>query len=162
VIPDVSRERLQGRCEGVPWRRCATAFLLLLSVACSLPATTFDAYRSKAVDAAEEVVSQARTVILVADLARRDRLLGSAIPVQLQATEATAAGAVASFASMLPPDPRSDELRAEILPRLEGASDLIARMRFAARRGDAASLPSLAAALTGPTDRLERWIQAHG
>jgi hypothetical protein len=138
-------------------RWSAIVVLLVCSVGCSVPAATFEAYRSKATDAAQEVVSQARTAILTAHLAGQDRLLGSAVAVQLKDAETAAAAVVESFASVQPPDARADTLRARILPMLERASDAITRMRFEAKRGHTAALLQLRSSLIEPTDVLERW-----
>jgi hypothetical protein len=140
-------------------------FVLLLictAVGCSLPATTLDAYRSKAVDAAEEATSQARTAILTAHLVGRDRLLLTSAAVQLQEAEAATAAAVETFASVQPPDRRADRLRARILPVLERISDLLSRMRFEARREDTTTLLALRSALIEPADALHRWATANG
>ena len=140
-------------------RRCSPiAVLLVCAVGCSLPATTFEAYRSKAAEAAQEVVSQAGTAILTAHLAGQDRLLGSAVAVQLKDAETAAAATVDTFASVQPPDERADHLRARILPVLERASDAITRMRFEARRGDVSALIELSDSLATPTARLEEWV----
>jgi hypothetical protein len=141
-------------------RGSAIALLLLCSVACSLPATTFEAYRAKAADAALEVVSQARTAILVAHLDGQDRLLSAAVAVQLRDAEKAAATAVAKFASVQPPDAHADDLRARILPLLARASDAIARMRFEATREDTAALLRSRSSLIDATDALERWAES--
>ena len=138
-------------------RRPVIVVMLLCSVACSVPATTFEAYRSKAVDAAEDVASQARTAILTAELAGADRLLATAVTVQLEDAETTAVGAVESFASAQPPDARADRLRARILPLLERAADAITRMRFEAKRGHIAAALELRSSLLDPTAALERY-----
>jgi hypothetical protein len=140
--------------------RVLLAFVICAAAACSLPATTFDAYRSKAADAAEEVASQARTAILTAHLAGRDRVLATTVAVQLQDAEAAATGAVESLASLQPPDARADHLRARILPVLERAADAITRMRFEAKRADTAALLRLGSSLIEPAAVLERWAQS--
>jgi hypothetical protein len=142
----------------MPRPRVVLALAFCAAVGCSLPATTFEAYRSKAADAAEEVASQARTAILTAELARHDRLLASAVAVQLKEAERAASALVESFASVQPPDARADRLRARILPLLERASDAIRRMRFEARRGRVSSLSELSDSLATPTARLEDWV----
>ena len=138
-------------------RSSAIVLLFLCSVACSLPATTFEAYRAKAADAAREVVSQARTAILASHLRGQDRLLSDAVAVQLRDAEKAAATAVAKFASVQPPDAPADHLRARILPLLDRASDAIARMRFEATRDDTAALLRSRSSLMDPADALERW-----
>jgi hypothetical protein len=134
--------------------------LFFSSVACSLPATTFESYRAKAADAALEVVSQARTAILVSHLDGQGRALSAAVAVQLRDAEKTAATAVAKFASVQPPDARADHLRARILPLLDRASDAIARMRFEAARDDAAAVLRSRSSLVDPADALERWAES--
>jgi hypothetical protein len=138
--------------------RSLLAFVICVGVGCSLPASTFEAYRSKATDAAEEVVSQAKTAILTTQLARRDRLLDPTVSSLLEDAETAAAGAVASFTSVQPPDTRSDDLRERILPDLQRASDTIARLRFAAGRGETSALSELSDSLATPTARLEEWV----
>ena len=142
-------------------RWSAIGVLLVCAVGCSLPATTFEAYRSKAAEAAQEVVSQARTAILAAHLAGQDRLLGTAVTAQLKAAETAAAAVVESFASVQPPDARADHLRARILPVLERASDAITRMRFEAKRGHTAALLGLRSSLIEPTGVLEQWADSN-
>jgi hypothetical protein len=141
--------------------RASLVVLLVWVGACSLPATTFEAYRSKASDAAEEVVSQARTAILTAHLAGQDRLLGTEVAVQLQNAEAAAASAVESFASVQPPDDRSDRVRARVLPVLRRIADAIARMRFEAARAHTPALLEYRSELIEPTGALERWATAN-
>jgi hypothetical protein len=145
----------------MPRPRVLLALVFCAAVGCSLPATTFEAYRSKAVDAAEEVASQARTAILTAELARQDRLLASAVAVQLEDAETTAVGAAERFALVQPPDARADRLRVRILPLLERASDAITRMRFEAKRDQMAALLRLRSSLIEPTEVLERWATSN-
>ena len=141
--------------------RLSLVLLICAAAGCSLPATTFDAYRSKAANAADEATSQARTAILTAHLVGRDRLLRTSAAVQLQEAEAATAAAVETFASVQPPDRRADRLRSRILPVLERVSDLISRMRFEARREDTAGLLALRSALIEPADALDRWATAN-
>ena len=145
----------------MPRPRVLLALVFCAAVGCSLPATTFEAYRSKALDAAEEVASQARTAILTAELARQDRLLATAVAVQLKEAERAASALVESFASVQPPDARADRLRARILPLLERASDAITRMRFEAKRDHMAALVRLRSSLIEPTEVLERWATSN-
>jgi hypothetical protein len=136
--------------------------VVLLSVACSLPALSFDDYRGKAIEAAEETISQGETAILTAELADRDRLFSPAVSVQLEGAEQAATAAAQDFASVLPPDDRSEDLRGMVLPLLKQTSDLIARMRFAAREGDADQLQDLGDSLEDPLRRLQDWVEPAG
>jgi hypothetical protein len=144
----------------MPRPRVLLAFVICAAAACSLPATTFDAYRSKAAAAAEEVASQARTAILTAHLAGQDRVLATTVAVQLKDAEMAAASVVESFASLEPPDARADHLRARILPILERASDAITRMRFEAERADTPELLQLRSSLIEPARVLEGWAES--
>jgi hypothetical protein len=134
--------------------------MIALLGSCSLPAISFADYRGKAIEAAEETISQGETAILTAELADRDRLFSPAVSAQLEGAEQAAAAAAADFASVLPPDGRSEDLRRTVLPLLGQTSDLIARMRFAARQGDTSQLQELMAALEDPLRQLEDWVPA--
>jgi hypothetical protein len=142
----------------MPAPRLLSPFLVV-SVACALPATSFEAYRAKAVVAAEETISQAETAVLTVELADRDRLFGEIAAIELESAERAAVAATDDFAAVLPPDDRSERLRGTILPTLEDASDLIARIRFAVRHGDLDEARRLRSLLRGPLARLERWVE---
>ena len=66
-----------------------------------------------------------------------------------------------TFASIQPPDPESDALRAELLPVLGQAADLIASMRIAARRSDAQTMAAIGAELEPVATTLERFVDDH-
>ena len=143
-------------------RGSAIILLFVCSAGCSLPATTFEAFRSQAADAATEVAAQARTAILLAHLAGQDRTLATATAAQLTDAEKTAATAVERFASVQPPDARANDLRARILPVLERASDAVTRMRFEAARGHTAALLRLRSSLLDAAEALERLAESTG
>jgi hypothetical protein len=126
---------------------------------CSLPALSFDDYRGKAIETAEEMISQGETAILTAELAARGRLFSPSVTVQLEEAEESAEAAASEFASVLPPDERSERLRRTVLPVLQEAADLIARMRFAARERDTGQLAELRASLEDSLPRLEDWVE---
>jgi hypothetical protein len=142
--------------------RPISALVLALAVgtACGLPAFDAGGYRSKAVDAVEETLSEAQTAIFTAELAGRNRTFRSSAVVQLEDAEKAAAGVTDDFAAVLPPDDRSQALRQRLLPTLSEATDLISRMRFAARRDDLEELERLADALGDPARRLQRWLDS--
>ena len=66
-----------------------------------------------------------------------------------------------TFASIQPPDPESDALRAELLPVLEQAAGLIDSMRIAARRADARTMAAIGAELEPVAATLERFVEDH-
>jgi len=142
----------------------AHALLLVsaLSTGCVLPAPTSGAFESKAAQSAASAVSDARTALLAAALAVGDRSFGSLISVQLEESATGAASTAGTFASIQPPDAASDRLRAQVLPLLQRAADLIARMRIAARRGDVQALRELRGPLAPVADALDRFAEAHG
>ncbi len=142
--------------------RCLLSLALCAVVACVAPAPSFDAYEAKAVDAAEAVASEAETAILVAVLARRDRWFGPTVSVQLQEAETAARQATGTFSSIQPPDRASDRLRERLLPLLERASEVIAKMRIAARRGDVRALVHARRPLAERADALDRFADRHG
>ena len=133
--------------------------LSTLTAACSLPAPSFESYRAKAIDAAEQTISQGQTAILTAALLERDRLFAPTAAVQLEDAEEAATAATQDFAAVLPPDDRSQDLRGTVLPDLQLVSDLISRMRFALRHRDVEQAVRLRSSLDDPLDRLERWTE---
>jgi hypothetical protein len=135
--------------------------LLLATAACVSPARTFAAYEDKAVDTARSALSEARTAILTAELARDERLFGPTISIQLQEAEIGATSSRDTFASIQPPDESSDALRTELLPLLDEAEELVSRMRIAARRGDTEEVVRLAGALTDAADAIDRFEEQH-
>jgi hypothetical protein len=143
-------------------RRLLLLCLAAAVVGCSLPALSFESYRGKAVEAAEEMISQAGSAILAADLAARGRLFGPSVSIQLEDAEEAAAATADDFASLLPPDDRSEGIRRTVLPPLVDATDLITQMRFAAQRGDLDELRQLRSSLQDPVDRLEQLVERSG
>ena len=132
---------------------------VLALAGCGLPVTTFEAYRAKAVEAAEETISQAETTILTVDLVERDRLFGTAATIQLEDAERAAIDTADGFASVLPPDDRSERLRTAVVRDVERASDLVARIRFALRRDDLVEARRLRTSLEEVLARLERFVE---
>jgi hypothetical protein len=145
----------------VVFRRVAALIAALgLGGACSLPALDADDYRAKAEVAVDDAISQANSAILATRLRELDRLPSTMSTVLLEDVERAAAEAAHGFGSVLPPDPGSDRIRARILPVLNEVADLVSRMRFAARRGDAEALRELRSTLAGRVAALEGWLAA--
>lgn len=130
-----------------------------LWAACSLPALDADDYLAKTEAAVEDAISQANSAILATGLRSSDRLPATTTTVLLEDVERAAADSTDAFASILPPDQRSDDLRARVLPVLDEVADLLSRMRFAARRGDAVALEGLRSSLSSQVATLERWLE---
>ena len=138
----------------------AMAFALV-TAACVAPARTFDDFEGKAVTSAEAAASEARTAILTATVARQSRLPAPAASVIMAEAALTATSVRDTFASIQPPDPESDALRAQLLPILGRAADLIASMRIAARRSDPETMAAVGSDLEPVADSLERFVEDH-
>jgi hypothetical protein len=141
--------------------RAVSLGLLLTAAACVSPVLNFAAYEDKALDTARSALSEARTAILAAELARTDRLFGPTISIQLQEAEIGATSTRDTFASIQPPDDASDVLRAQLLPMLDEAEELVSQMRIAARRGDTDDVVRLAGLLTQAAEAIERFEAQH-
>jgi hypothetical protein len=129
---------------------------------CSSPPGTPTAYEKKAADAAAEVVSATRTVLLVARAGAVDGTFALTAAVAIEDAERDAASARDSFAADQPPDASSDQLRADVLPQLERAVGQIEIVRIAARRGDIAQLDQIAAPLQDVASRLDAFASSFG
>ena len=134
---------------------------LAMAAACVAPARTFDDFEGKAVTSAESAASEARTAILTSSVAEGSRIPGPTASVIVAEAAVGATSARDTFASIQPPDPESDALRAELLPVLGQAADLIASMRIAARRSDAQTMAAIGAELEPVATTLERFVDDH-
>lgn len=135
--------------------------LVALGTACVAPARSAAAYEGKAADSASSAVSAVRTAILVAGLGAAGRSFPPTVSVLLSEAEDDADATEAAFSSIQPPEPASDELRAELEPMLIKASKRLAMLRIAARRADLTLLPALALPLERLADKLEHFAQEH-
>jgi hypothetical protein len=144
-----------------PRRAFFVLALLALATACVAPARTFDDYEGKAVTSAETAASEARTAILTSSVAGRSQLPPPTASVIVAEAAVGATGVADTFASIQPPDAESDALRAELLPALEQAADLIASMRIAARRTDTEAMAAVSADLAPVAALLERFVEEH-
>ncbi|MFN2543730.1 MAG: hypothetical protein ABR600_04040 [Actinomycetota bacterium] len=136
--------------------------LLVCLVACVGPARTFGVYESRASNSVEGALSAVDTT----RLAIRDALAGDAqaafVSITIQDAEETASTAEGHFASIQPPDERSDRLRRLVGDLLSRSDDLIARARIAARRQDTTTMSNLVGPLRRLSDRLDGFLGAHG
>jgi hypothetical protein len=142
---------------GIGW----IAACALVAVSCVGPARSFAVYQAKAVDSADSAVSNARTGVLTARLVDEDRTFAPLTTVQLEQAALGAETAAGTFASIQPPDARSDAVRASLLPLLRRAAALLAQMRIAARRTDGGEVVRLATPLAAIADRLDAFSRAH-
>jgi hypothetical protein len=142
--------------------RTGTIVLVLLAAtACVAPARTYDAYEGKAVDTADSALSAVETGRLAAMTAGEDHSFATTLSVVLGDAESDASGARGTFESIQPPDPRSDELRAQLDTILDRAVDGLSRLRITARRGEISALPRVAQPLAAVSHDLQVFSTAH-
>src|SRR5215211_7982913 len=134
-------------------RRSWLAVLLLLG-ACTGPVRSTNVYESKAGATAETVASAVETARLAVDAGSQGKAFGRYLTQALVEAEEDAGSAQGTFDAIQPPDRRADELRDHLDELLGQATDTLAELRIAARRGELAELPELAAPLTKLAERL--------
>jgi hypothetical protein len=137
------------------------AAIVLSCGACVAPALTVAAYEGKAGASAAGAVSAVRTAELAAEELVHDRTFGPTAAVVLQQAEADADSIRGQFGSIQPPGPSADRLRAQLVPLLTRASDALAELRIAARRGDIPALAARTPPLGDLAAQLERFAEAH-
>ena len=143
-------------------RRAVLATVLVACAACVAPARSFTAYEGKAAAAAAAAGSAVSTALLTVDIAGRDGLFPPNVSILVQEAEVDATSAESAFASIQPPDPASDRLRAELEDLLGPAVDGLSELRIAARRGDLESMEAIAGPLRDVAGGLERFAEEHG
>lgn len=142
----------------------ALAVIATLSAGCSEhsvgPARTYDDYERKSRTSAEVALSAVETVRLLAETSSDGNAWGAYTSVSLSEQEDTLAEAEGDYASIQPPDNRSDDLRAELLDLLGTASDHIAAVRIEARRGNLDSLADVAKPLGADSAALQQFLDS--
>ena len=145
-------------------RRAAVMVLgvLLLLGACTGPVRSVEVYESKAGQTAEVVASAVQTALTAAAAAEGDKAYGRYLTQVLVEAEEDAGSAQGTFDGIQPPDRRADALRGRLDGLLGEATDTLAELRIAARRGRFAELPELARPLPEVAEELEAFAEAHG
>jgi hypothetical protein len=134
----------------------------LVAVAgCVGPARTYDDYRLKAVSTVETTRSAIGTAHLAIDVARRGRTFTPYATVVVSEAEDDASSAQATFDSVQPPDARSDQLRDEVDQLVSDATDELAALRIAGRRGDLDGFAAHAEAVDRVANGLDHFIETH-
>ena len=141
-------------------RRSWLAILLLLG-ACTGPVRSTNVYESKAGATAETVASAVETARLAVQAGSQDKAFGRYLAQVLADASKDADAAQGTFNAIQPPDGRADELRDHLDELLGQATDTLAELRIAARRGQTAGLAEPAAPLAGLADRLHQFAEAH-
>jgi hypothetical protein len=126
------------------------------------PARTFDDYEHKAKNTAESVLSSVQTARLASRVAGDGDAFGPFTSVVLSDAEDGASHAQEVFTSIQPPDAHSDRLRKELGKLLVKATDGLATLRIASRRGELHRLPDLARPLGDIVKKLDAFVTRHG
>jgi hypothetical protein len=117
--------------------------------------------RVKAGATAETVASAVETARLAVQAGRQDKAFGRYLAQVLADASEDADAAQGTFDAIQPPDGRADELRDHLDELLGQATDTLAELRIAARRGQTAELAEPATPLAGLADRLHQFAEAH-
>ena len=144
--------------------RAALALVAVLAASCSEhsvgPARTYDDYERKSRTSAEVALSAVETVRLLAETSSDGNAWGAYTSVSLSEQEDTLAEAEGDYASIQPPDHRSDDLRVKLLDLLGTAGDHIAAVRIEARRGNLDSLEQVARPLADDSAALQQFLDS--
>jgi hypothetical protein len=143
-------------------RSWVVAVVLLAAAGCTGPVRSSAVYESKAGRTAAAVASAVQTALLATDASRGDKAYGRYLTQVLVEAEEDAGSAQGTFDGIQPPDQRADELRSQLDDLLGQATDTLANLRIAARRGRFAELPTLARPLPRVAARLDDFAKAHG
>jgi hypothetical protein len=141
-------------------RRSWVAVLLLVG-ACTGPVRSSEVYESKAGQTAETAASAVQTALLAVDAAKGSKAFGRYLTQVLAEASEDADAAQGTFDAIQPPDRRADELRDHLDELLGQATDTLAELRIAARRGQTGELAEPAAPLAGLAERLHAFAEAH-
>jgi hypothetical protein len=126
------------------------------------PARSYDAYERKARTTAESARSSVATVRLLAESAADGDLFGTYASVSVSEQEDALLGTQGTFASIQPPDARSDALREELMQLLDDAGAHVTEVRVEVRRGNLDTLDENVPQLQADEQALTTFLEAHG
>lgn len=141
---------------GILGRRCAVALVAAAAVACAGPTHSRTDYELKLANTAESLTSAAQTVVMAADLLRRDRAFQPYTADVISQAEDDATSIQETFDSRQPPDATSDDLRQRADTTLEAVVSAITDARVAVRASDMTGLGEAADEIRGLLDNLEK------
>jgi hypothetical protein len=127
----------------------AAVVAFVVGVACTGPVRNARDFRLKARHSAQAAASAVATSALAAQIVQERAAFASYVAVVLDDAERDATSVESTFASLQPPDRRSDRLREQLGGVLGDVVDAISGMRIAARRHDWARVLRVARGLPG-------------
>jgi len=125
------------------------------------PARTFETYEDKAATTAEAALSAVSTTMLAAQVGTAGQAWGTYLSILVSEQEDAIAGVQGTFASVQPPDARSDALRAQLDAILQPAVDHVAQVRITVRRGRLDDLTAVARPLDDDQLQLRAFLDSH-
>lgn len=142
--------------------RIAIALVLLLVIAASLwwqiaPPRSDSGYREEAAKSAESMISHLETARLWAQGIADDEVTEQSASIGIEEAETDASSTASSFESVQPPEGQT-ELRAAYTTLASDATDLLGRLRIAARRGEWGRVPDERDDLQDVTRRFEDFV----
>jgi hypothetical protein len=135
--------------------------VLVAAAGCTGPVRSDGVYAAKAAATAGAAGSAVGTAQLAVQEAVDGELFGRSLAQTLAEAASDAGDVQATFDAIQPPDGRADRLRGQLDGLLVRAVSALEDLRTAARRGDLAALPKLAAPLPAVASELQRFRDAH-
>jgi len=125
------------------------------------PARTFDTYEDKAATTAEAALSAVSTTILAAQVGSDGNASGPYLSILISEQEDDLTAVQGTFASIQPPDDRSDALRRQLDDILAPAVEHVADVRLTVRRGRLDDLAAVAEPLDDDQRQLRAFLDGH-
>lgn len=136
-------------------RRLAALLVPLLATACVSPSRTDRDYELKAGSSAKAVASSVATALLAVDAATHKKAFGPYLSVVLGGCEEDASSVQSQFDSVQPPSKAADDVRDALDEQLQDATDTLADLRIAVRRGELDQLATIAEPLHDVLKKLQ-------
>jgi hypothetical protein len=124
-------------------------------------ARTYGKYEGKATSTAKAAVSEARTIVLVANAASDGNAFGPYTTTVVADAEEGLSGLQGTFNSIQPPDARAVALGNELDALMSDAITHARNVRIAARQGELPRLADVASPLVADADKLEAFAEQH-
>ncbi len=125
------------------------------------PARTFGTYEDKASTTAEAALSAVSTTILAAHVGSDGKAWGPYLSILISEQEDAIVAVQGTFASIQPPDARSDALRTQLDDILQPAVDHVTDVRLTVRRGRLDDLATVAEPLDEDQLELRAFLDGH-